>query len=222
MEAVRINQTSNQLNDNVIVRRVVGGEKELFEILLRRYNQRLFRVIRSYLKDAEEVQDAMQNAYLKAYDKLYQFNGDASFATWLIRIGINEALLRLKELRKGNVIVMNASEDQSEILNRIPDQEMNAEKILMHQEAKRLLEKAIDDLPEKYRTVYMLKEVEGLSNEEVSVCLGITDSNVKVRVHRAKSLLKDLLYRISASPQVFEFGNSRCDAVASFVMNSIQ
>jgi RNA polymerase sigma factor (sigma-70 family) len=222
MEALRIDQKSLQLSDSVVVRRVVEGEKELFEILLRRYNQKLFRVIRSYLKDADEVQDAMQNAYLKAYDKLYQFNGDASFSTWLIRIGINEALLRLKQIKKGKGIVMNAADDQSEMLNKIPDREMNAEKIIMHQEATQLLEKAIDDLPEKYRTVYMLKEIEGMSNEEISNCLGLTDANVKVRVHRAKSLLKEGLYRITSPPQVFEFGNSRCDAVVKFVINSIR
>src|SRR5690606_37096556 len=92
--------SSARLEDEVVVRRVLSGEKELFEILLRRYNQTLYRVIRGYLRDESDVEDAMQDTYLKAFDKLEQFQGKAAFSTWLIRIGINEALLRLRKLKR--------------------------------------------------------------------------------------------------------------------------
>jgi RNA polymerase sigma factor (sigma-70 family) len=222
MEALRIKDyASSQLDDAVVVRRVLAGEKELFEILLRRYNQTLYRVVRSYLKDQFEIQDAMQNAYLKAFDKLSQFQGNSAFSTWLIRIGINEALLRIKVIKKAKVIYLNASGMSEETAGQVPDKQMNPEKTIIRQEAQQILERAIDSLPEKCRVVYVLKEIEGLSNSQVSESLNLTDANIKVRLHRAKVLLKDSLYKLSVSAEVFEFGSSRCDAIVQFVMNAI-
>jgi len=220
MEAIRINDyTTVQLDDFTIVKKVISGERELFEILLRRYNQTLFRVIRSYLRDDDEIRDAMQNAYLKAYEKLYQFQGTAAFSTWLVRIGINEALLRLKALQREKVAFMfDASE---EMINRVADKQMNAERAIIDREARQILEQAIDHLPEKYRVVYVLKEVERLSNEQVAECLGLSDSNVKVRLHRAKMLLKESLYKLSTTAEVFEFGKGRCDEIVKLVLNGI-
>lgn len=212
---------TSQLDDDTVVRRVIAGEKELFEILMRRHNQTLYRVIRGYLHDEDEVRDAMQNAYLKAFDKLYQFHGNAAFSTWLIRIGINEALLRLKDIKRGRVIYMAAEEVGEETLNRIPDKQINAERVMIRQETQQLLEHAIDNLPEKYRVIYMMKEVEGMSNQDIAGCLGLTESNVKVRSYRAKTILKDLLLEISSGSEVFEFGNKRCDAVVALVMNAL-
>jgi RNA polymerase sigma factor (sigma-70 family) len=222
MDALRINDyRSSQLTDAAIVQRVLAGDKELFEILLRRYNQTLYRVIRSYLRDQDEVQDAMQNAYLKAFDKLFQFQGNSSFSTWLIRIGINEALLRLNALKKQNAIMLHSSDADFGKINQIADKQMDPEKEMVRHEAKLILEKAIDGLPEKYRVIYVLKEVEGLSTEEICESLSLTESNVKVRLHRAKSQLKNILFQLSTSNEVFEFGNSRCDAVVDFVMKNI-
>jgi RNA polymerase sigma factor (sigma-70 family) len=221
MEAIRLNEyRSTQLDDVEVVKRVVAGETALFEILMRRYNQTVFRVIRSYLRDDDEVQDAMQNTYLKAFDKLFQFQGHSSFSTWLIRIAINEALLRLKDLKKNNVIFLHPDTlpHDTPLINQIPDKQMNPEKAIIRQEARQLLEQAIDQLPEKYRVIYILKEVEGLENTEIEQSLGITDSNIKVRLHRAKKLLKDSLFQLTSKGQVFEFGNTRCDAVVAGVM----
>ncbi|HYC84438.1 MAG TPA: RNA polymerase sigma factor [Chryseosolibacter sp.] len=223
MEALKIRDyKTSSLEDEVIVRRIISGEKELFEILLRRYNQTLYRVIRGYLKNPDEVQDAMQNAYLKAYDKLFQFHGDAAFSTWLIRIGINEALARLKHLKKEKTIYLDAAlESGTAIINQIPDKLMNPEKAIIRQEARHLLEQAIDDLPEKYRVIYILKEIEGLQSSQIEESLGISESNIKVRLHRAKKLLKDGLYQLTSNGHVFEFGNIHCDAVVNFVMRRI-
>ncbi len=222
MEALKAYHASSQLDDNTVVRRVIAGEKELFEILLRRYNQTLYRVLRSYLKDEDEIQDAMQNAYLKAFDKLFQFHGSSSFSTWLIRIGINEALLRLKDIKKGRVVSLNTLHaDKAEIIREIPDKHMNPEKAIIRQEAKQLLEEAIANLPEKYRLIYILKEVEGMEYSQIEEALGLTESNIKVRLHRAKKMLKESLYTLSLNTEVFEFGNSRCDAVVTFVMSRL-
>lgn len=223
MEALKISDYStSSLDDAQIVKRILGGEKELFEILLRRNNQTLYRVIRGYLKDRDEVQDAMQNAYLKAFDKLFQFQGNSSFSTWLIRIGINEALLRLKDMKKGKIVYLNTFLSiKADLLNKISDKQMNPEKAIIRQEEKQLLEQAIDNLPEKYRLIYILKEIEGFDNVQIAESLGLTESNIKVRLHRAKQLLKDSLYQLTSKGEVFEFGNAHCDAVVKSVMSRI-
>lgn len=221
MEALHLhNFSSSKLDDATIIKRIIAGEKELFEIILRRYNQTLYRVIRGYLRDTVTVQDAMQNTYLKAYDKLFQFRGHSAFSTWLIRIGINEALLQLRGIRKEQAFYI-AQDTDVERIEQIPDRQMNPEMLMVNQEGDRLVERAIDRLPEKYRLVYILKEVEGLSNAVIAECLGISDENVKVRVHRANKLLKDELFHLTSDVKVLEFGNSRCDAVVDFVMMHI-
>ena len=222
MEIVKIKDCrSSQLDEFDIVRRVIAGEKELFEILVRRHNQTLYRIIRNYLKDEEEVKDAMQNAYLKAYDKLFQFRGNSTFSTWLIRIGINEALLRLSDKKRKRVAYLNTADIAAAMLKQIPDRQMNPEQAIMRQESRLQFERAIDNLPEKYRIVYILKEVEGLNNTDVGEALAISDSNIKIRLHRAKSLLRETVHRLSVNDGIFEFGNSRCDAVVKFVMRHI-
>jgi RNA polymerase sigma factor (sigma-70 family) len=222
MNAIRINnRLTSQLSDTEVVHRVMSGEKELFEILMRRHNQTLYRVIRGYLKDDEEIRDAMQNTYLKAFDKLFQFQHNAAFSTWLIRIGINEALIRLKDIKRGKVIYMSADEIGNETLSRVPDKQLNADKVIIRQEVQQLMERAIDSLPEKYRAIYIMKEVEGMTNEHIAECMGLTEANVKVRLFRSKSMLKDMLLQLSTSKEVFEFGNSRCDAIVDYVMKNI-
>jgi RNA polymerase sigma factor (sigma-70 family) len=221
--AIRIRDyRSSELEDSLVIERIIAGENELFEILLRRYNQTLYRVIRGYLKDQDDVQDAMQNVYLKAFDKLSQFKGHSSFSTWLIRIGINEALRRVGDIKKDKVIYPNTiQENKTEFGNHTPDKQMNPEKAIIYQESQQLLEKAIDNLPEKYRLIYILKEVEGLDNLQIQESLGLTESNTKVRLHRARTLLKRSLYKFSLKEEVFEFGKSRCDAVVALVMKDI-
>lgn len=205
-----------KLPDNTVVKRVIGGEKELFEILMRRYNQTLFRVVRSYLKDEEQVKDIMQDTYLKAYLKLDQFNNEAKFSTWLIRIGINEALQRLRKRKQNNIISI---EDHKEI-DRGSEQ-MNPEKKAIQNENRQLIEQAVDRLPEKYRLVYMMRAFEGMENAEIAACLLLTESNVKVRFHRAKKMLKETLYEFSSATEAFEFGNEKCDYIVDQVMKRI-
>ncbi|WP_310992694.1 RNA polymerase sigma factor [Aequorivita marina] len=213
--------TLTKLPDSKVVQRVLEGEKELFEILLRRYNQRLFRVIRSYVYSEADVRDIMQEAYVKAYLKLQQFNNQASFSTWLIRIGINEAL---QFIRKQKRKTTNYGKTESlENVFHLPDtNNMNPEKQAIKIETRTLVEEAVDRLPEKYRVVFMLHQVEGLSNPEIAACLKLTDSNVKVRLHRAKKLLKDEIFKSTHDASIFEFGNHKCDALVEVVMERIQ
>ncbi|MBX2983118.1 MAG: RNA polymerase sigma factor [Flavobacteriales bacterium] len=208
------------LEDEEVITRVINGEKGLYEILMRRYNQTLFRAVRSYLDRREDVEDAMQDTYLKAYAKLGQFKGDAAFSTWLVRIGINEALQRL---RKSRTMYVHSDPDlRMEQLQQLPDNgQMTPEQRTIQTENRKLLEQAIDKLPETYRAVYMLREVEGMNVAEVSQCLGISEANVKVRLHRAKSQLKESIWGAHANASAFEFGNSHCDRLVEAVMARI-
>ncbi len=211
-----------KISDSDVIKRVLSGEKELYEILLRRNNQTLYRVIRSYLKEAEDIEDIMQNTYLKAYEKLYQFKHTAKFSTWLIRIGINEALARLKT--KGRFLTLHKSIDNSihDKIIEIPDlNQRNPEKNIISQEAKQMLELAIDKLDIKYKNVYILLEIEGMSIAEVSDCLKLSNSNVKVRLHRAKAKIKENLYESTSKKELFEFGLSKCDNLVEKVMKAI-
>ncbi|MET6999326.1 RNA polymerase sigma factor [Chitinophaga defluvii] len=223
MEALKTkSDESSKMPDNTVVKRILSGEKELFEILLRRYNQTLYRAIRSYLKEEEDINDVMQDTYLKAYEKLQQYQGAAAFSTWLIRIGINEALLRIRNSRKHQMLYTEPTSHTSEKIFQLSDyHQMNPEKQAIQQEIRRLIERSIDQLSDKYRVIYVLKEVEGMENSDIAACLGISDSNVKVRLHRAKNLLKDALYKQAASKDIFEFGNQRCDLLVDNVMKRI-
>jgi len=210
------------LTDSEIVRKILSGEKELYEILLRRNNQTLYRVVRSYLNEQEEIKDIMQNTYLKAFEKLVQFQHNSKFSTWLIRIGINEALARLKS--KGKYLRLYNTENQltdTKILEFPDANQINPEKKIIRQEAILMLENAIDRLDIKYRNVYILREVEGLSISEISSCLTLTESNVKVRLHRAKSKIKENLYHLSSKNDLYEFGLSQCDQMVDKVMRAI-
>ncbi|UAB82405.1 RNA polymerase sigma factor [Marixanthomonas sp. SCSIO 43207] len=223
MEVIRTKDyNDNELKEADIIRRILEGEKDLYEILVRRNNQKLFRVIRSYLKDKAEVEDIMQNTYVKAFQKLYQFKMASSFSTWLIRIGINESLERLKE--KGRIHHLGQQSDSLKnktIFKISASKQLNPQEKMIQVESKQLLENAIDSLSTKYKTVYILKEVEEMSLKEVAEVLNISLANVKIRLHRSKNMLKEKLYERIDNKSVFEFGFSRCDRITKNVMKLI-
>ena len=210
--------TKRELDEALIIEKVLNGDIELFEILMRRNNELLFRTIRSYIDLESDVEDVMQDTYIKAFEKLYQFKNDAMFSTWLIRIGINEALQRKRKAPKLKTIALQ----QDDSVLQIEDKNiMNPEYRTMYKESSMFMEKAIDTLPEKYKIVYMLKEVEGLAITEISKCLGLSNSNVKVRLHRARTMLKDSILNLTDYKNIFEFGNSKCDRIVANVMEYI-
>ena len=223
MKALKIHGLEkHKIPDSEVVKRIVSGEKELYEILMKRNNQKLYRIIRSYIKGEQEIEDIMQNTYLKAYEKLYQFKHSSEFSTWLIRIGINEALAHLKT--KGKIFHINGQLNDFEndtVFHMKNRSQFNPEKKIIQQEARQFIESAIDDLGPKYKTVYMMREVEGMSIDEISECLSLSNSNVKVRIHRAKAILKEKLYELTLNNDVFEFGFNRCDNMVENVMEEI-
>ena len=220
MKSIKISDYKNHtIHDFDVITQIIKGEKGLYEILMRRNNQKLYRVVRSYIKDEEVIKDIMQNTYIKAYEKLYQFNKKSKFSTWLIRIGINEALQELKSKQHKVIVHPNIIHNNKSIAEA--SKSMNPEHNIIQKEAKWILEKVIDELPEKYKVVYMLSEVENMKIKDISNCLNISINNVKVRTHRAKQMLKDKLYELSKKPNVFEFGFKKCDDLVINVIKNI-
>ncbi len=215
----RTDMSTQTLPDQVVVEKVLRGETELFEILMRRYNQLLYRTIRSYLDRDVDVEDTMQDAYIKAFQKLYQFKNEAMFSTWLVRIGINEALQRKRKSKKYQTIDIT---QESGVIQIADTSIMNPENNTIHKESAAFLEKAIDALPIKYKVVYMLREVEGMDISEISTSLELSNSNVKVRLHRARNMMKDYILKRTNTQSVYEFGNHKCDRVVEKVMERIQ
>ncbi len=206
---------ARELADDVILRRVCAGERELFEILMRRHNQTVYRAIRSILKDEAEVEDAMQQTYLSAFLNLRSFEGGSRFSTWLVRIAINEGLdRRRKQLRLAGQDDLRAGEESVQ-----SDPGLNPEDRAAARELGVWLERAVDGLPELYRTAVMLREIEGMSTLEVADALGVSEEVVKTRLYRARGLLRAHMetdLQAEAGEQ-FAFHAPRCDRVVSAV-----
>ncbi len=208
------------LSDEDVVRRVRAGEGALFEILMRRYNQRLFRIARAILKDPAEAEDVMQQAYVNAYVHLAQFADRAKFATWLTRIAIHEALARARRRGRFTEIEgMENDEAHAELRSRIPDPERQA----FTAEVRQALEVSLDSLPAIYRSVFVLRDVEGLSTAESAECLAVTEEVVKTRLHRARAMLREeLLERAGlAARDAFPFFAPRCDLLVAAVLERL-
>ena len=210
-----ISSKQQELGDVEIVEQVLNGNTATYELLMRKYNQRLFRVGISYLKDEKDVEDAMQSTYLKAFHTLGSFQQSAQFSTWLFRIMINECLHMLRKQLKFKLIDIS-----TELPERVVSFESGEEE-LIRKEMKLLLEKSILTLAPKYRSVYMLREVEELSTIETSAALNISESNVKIRLHRAKEMLREELIRRAGEVEVFTFGSERCNSLVQRVLSEI-
>ena len=202
-------------SDEEIVERVLGGETALFELLMRRYNQRLYRVTRAILGDEAEAEDVTQDAYVRAFEHLDQFAGRARFSTWLTRIALHEASARLR--RRGRQI------DIEESMPTLASPAAGPEQRAADHELGQAIEAAVDALPRVYGCVFMLREVEGLSTAETAACLDINGETVKTRLHRARALLRNhITARIGvAARETFQFAGARCDRTVAAVMARI-
>jgi RNA polymerase sigma-70 factor (ECF subfamily) len=204
--------------DEELVRRIVDGDAALFEILMRRHNQRIYRAVRAVLRADDDAEDVMQQAYLNAYQHLHQFAGDAQFSTWLTRIAVNEALGRR---RKRTRALDQGTEDVdiSLVESSTPDPEQQASQ----SELRDVMEREVAALPDAFRIVVVMRDVEGLSTSETAACLGISEDLVKQRLHRARAMLRENLYQRAGVTlaSLFAFGNARCDRVVAAVMARI-
>ncbi len=211
--------------DEEIVERVLAGETPLYEVLMRRYNRRLYRIARTIVDDADEAEDVMQDAYVRAYANLRQFEGRARFSSWLTRIAIHEAIARAR--RRGRFVDLGldaTGEGGGDAMDRFASSAPDPADQALRREVRDLLENAVSSLAPIYRSVFVLREVEGLSVAETAASLGIREETVKVRLHRARALLRDeLLVRAGASlAEILPFHESRCDRVVAGVFRRIR
>ena len=209
------------LDDLEIVRRVKAGEGALFELLMRRYNQRLYRVARGIVKDDAEAEDVMQQAYVNAYTHLDQFADRAKFSTWLTRITVYEALARLR--RRGRLMEIDAMSEKGDPRAVLASRDLDPEQEAMTGELRLALERSLDSIPEIYRTAFVMREVEGLSTAETAECLDTSEDVVKTRLHRARALLRrELMARAgSEASDAFRFHAVRCDRVVAAVFTQL-
>ena len=210
------------LEDNALAARLQDGDQEAFRHIMKRCNQRLFRVARGITNNDQEAEDVVQEAYVDAYEKIATFRGEASLLTWLTRIVLNEAYGRLRQ-RHACVDVQQIEVEQLDPGNVIAfpgGATAEPTVALAREQIRRLLERAIDTLPEPFRVVFMLREIEECSVEETASALGIRPETVKTRLHRARRLLRASLEDTLATTlgDAFPFLGSRCDRMTDAVM----
>ena len=225
MEAMTLlaKPVGQDVDDVALSRRVTGGDVAAFELLMRRYNQRLYRLARSMLRDDAEAEDALQDAYLSAYESMASFRGEASLATWLSRVVSNQCLQRMRRSARRNTIVpmVSLGGPDEEEHHAMPTPENEApDRLLARAELRAVLERKLDELPESYRTVFVLRSVEELSVEETAQCLNLPEATVRTRHFRARSLLREALAQEIdlAERDVFSFDGERCDRIVAGVL----
>ncbi|WP_341318204.1 RNA polymerase sigma factor [Paraburkholderia sp. IMGN_8] len=211
-------------DEQAIVRRIAAGDQSAFELLMRRHNRRLYRLARATLRNDAEAEDALQEAYLSAYRSIGQFRGECALFTWLSRLVLNECLGRLRRYaRRQNVIpIVNMDTDVNVDAMAAPDAGP-PEAEVARAEMRALLERKLDELPDAFRTVFVLRSVEEMSVEETATCLGIPEATVRSRHFRARSLLRESLAREIdlAERDLFEFGGAHCDRVVAAVLSRV-
>jgi RNA polymerase sigma-70 factor, ECF subfamily len=209
------------LSDEQVVGRVLSGQTALFEVLMRRHNERLYRAARAILKDESEAEDVMQQAYVNGYSHLGQFDGRSQFSTWLTRIAIHEALARAR--RRGRYTNIDAENRSTLKLVSSMGSTPDPERLAFSRELGALMESAIDRLPDGAREVFILRQVEGMSTEEVADALDVSEAVVKTRLSRARAALRRELcdHADAVASNTFRFLRPRCDRVVAAVLARI-
>ena len=200
--------------DEALVDRILHGQKLLFAVLMRRFNQRLFRVARAIVRDDHEAEDVVQHAYVAAYDNLASYRGGAKFGTWLTRITLNEAYGRIRKNKRQFSVLEGG--DASSMSSSNPEHEA------YRSELATLLEGHIDELAENLRLVFVLREVQELSTKETAAVLDTTEEVVRIRLHRARQQLQERLSEaVIAAPGAFYFAGERCDRIVRNVLSDL-
>lgn len=214
-------------DDTSLAGRALAGDTGAFESLMRRYNGRLFRAARAILKDDADAEDALQDAWLQAYRHMSDFRGDAQLSTWLTRIAVTQALMKLrKQKREQGVVPISGRVPSGEDDRPFDIADARAESpsdAALRAEVRRAIERRIDALPLNFRTVFMLREVEGLSVQEAAACLSIPETTVRTRLFRARALMREALARDldMAAADAFAFLGTRCDRIVAKVLDRV-
>lgn len=210
--------------DAELAKCVSAGSEPAFRILMRRYNQALFRTARSILRDDAEAEDALQDAYMAAYRAIGAFRGEAKLATWLTRIVVNESLARLRKSRRGaQVIPIDGDADAALVIAEIRMSEESpnpTERDAIGAQSRKLIEAKIDELPDAFRTVFVMRAVDDMTIEEIAASLDIPEATVRTRFFRARGLMREALAREAdrAVASAFSFAGERCDRIVERVI----
>lgn len=206
--------------DETVIARMRTGDAKAYEVVMRRYNRRLFRIARSILRDDDAAQDAMQEAYIRAYTQLDRFRSPGNFGAWLARITVNEALMRKRKDKRYAPFEAPGREREDEPAGYMAPASESPEGRASAGELRELVEAAVDRLPDDFRTVFVLRAIEQLSVEETAACLAIPEATVKTRFHRARLLMQQALHpHIEAAGQeAFSFDGARCDRIVARVL----
>lgn len=205
--------------DNELVAQVRAGEIDAYEIIMRRHNQRLYRIARSILREDDEAMDVVQETYVKAYYQLQQFKGPEGFVSWLSRIASNEAMMRIRKSKRIDYIFDDPEYKHLDMESHDPLPIDD----LANQQLRKLLEDAIDKLPVDYRSVYVMRAIQQLSTLETAKSLNVTEDVVKTRYLRAKRALQKTFdtHLTKAGLEVFEFAGHRCNSIVQAVMGKL-
>ena len=207
------------LTETEIIKRVLEGQKPLYELIVRRFNAQLYKIGRAYNFNHEDTQDLMQDTYVDAYKCLAQFEKRASFKTWLMRIMLNHCYHKKQKFSFKNETAMDSIQEN---LNPMFSPSSNdGQKTIQSHELGQIIEHSLSKIPESYRMVFALREINGLNVAETSSLLGITESNVKVRLNRAKAMLRKEIEKSYSNEELFEFNLRYCDPFTERTMQII-
>jgi RNA polymerase sigma-70 factor (ECF subfamily) len=228
MLAATLESVHDGLPDTEVARRIAAGDEDAFRLVMRLYNQSLYRTARSILKDDAEAEDAVQDAWVLAYGAMGAFRGDAKLSTWLVRIVANEAIARSRKRgRRAEIIQLDGDAETGSgngavAMTESPSEQ--PERGVLRAETRRLLEKKIDDLPEAFRAVFVLRALEEMTAEETAAALGIPEATVRTRFFRARGLLRESLAREIdfALENIFAFAGTRCDRIVAGALARIK
>ena len=210
--------------DAELVARCRDGDRAAMRVLMRRHNRAMYRTARAILRDDAEAEDAVQEAWLRAFNSLASFRQESALATWLIRIAANEALMKRRRVaRHAEVFPIDASGDATHILEDAAMPEDGPERLALRGEVRRFLEARIDALPDIYRAVFMLRAVEEMSVEETAAALGLPEATVRTRFFRARALMRESIagQLDQSMEEVFGFDGERCDRIADRVIAAL-
>lgn len=207
-----------KLTETEIIERILNGEKPLYELIVRRFNSYLYKIGRSYNYNHEDTQDLMQDTYVDAFKNLPQFENRASFKTWIIRIMMNNCYRKREKSSFKNEIMQDPKEHSAPLFT---NRDNDTERVVQNRELGYIIEDALVKIPMDYRMVFSLREINGLSVAETAEMLNISESNVKVRLNRAKTMLRNEIENAYTANELFEFNLIYCDAMVENVMRKI-
>jgi len=213
-------KTNVQFTDAEVIQKILAGETALFELLVRRYNPYLYKTGRTYNYNHEDTQDLMQDTFIDAYASLSKFEGRSSVKTWIIKIMLNNCFRKRQKLSYKNEIANEM--DERSISGFSNQMKTDADKTIQNRELNIIIENALERLPLDFRMVFSLRELNGMSITETADILSISETNVKVRLNRAKSMLRKEIERYYSAQDIYEFNLVYCDRIVDRVMKSLK